>query len=264
MPLPDGLLKLIRRVITELPPAVVGELVRTLETAGLERNSMRQKLLGAAPTPGGRHLVRMLMEEWESGSDGITAASLAAALASASYSQKAAEEDLSVQLIWTGPTEDVPLRMTSQALLQLIDGAERDLLIVSFAVYDIPEIVEALSKAIIRGVRLVFVAETPDESKGKVSFGALPALGDLLIKQSQIYIWPKEKRRLDSKGRHGSLHVKCAVADDTTTYITSANLTGYAMRLNMEMGVLIRNCNLARQVTQHIQGLINQGDLVRI
>lgn len=105
----------------------------------------------------------------------------------------------------------------------------------SFAVYDIPEIVEDLSEVVARGVRPRVVAETPDESEGRVAFGVLTALGDTLVRREQVY---------------------CAVADGRTTYVTSANLTGYAMRLNMEMGVLIRAEEFARQVKAHVKGLI--------
>jgi phosphatidylserine/phosphatidylglycerophosphate/cardiolipin synthase-like enzyme len=264
MPPSAELLNLIRQVATGLPPATLDELLRSLEEHGDKPydGSLKSKLLLQIPTPGGRHVANKLVDAWVREQKCVTANGLAVALAAASYSDKAAQEKLSVQLVWTGPTEDVPVRRTSQALLQIVNEAKKDLLIVSFAIYNIPEIVEALSAAITRGVRLTLVAETPDESEGKVSYGALPTLGDTLIKQSQVYVWPKEKRTVDSQGRYGSLHVKCAVADDDVAYITSANLTGYAMTINMEMGALIRSREFTGQVRSHIEGLIFKKILV--
>ena len=47
------------------------------------------------------------------------------------------------------------------------------------------------------------------------------------------YRWPLERRPRDDEGRHGSLHAKCAVADRELLLISSANLTHYALSLNM-------------------------------
>lgn len=256
------LLKEVRQVATELSPATVETLVRFLDGSNGPDASLRQAVLGRVPTPGGRFLVGRLLEVWGRHDPPLPATALAAALAASAYCGRAAREELSVELVWTGPTEDVPLRLTSQVLLQLIKEAREEILIVSFAFYNIPEVVEALSTAITQGRRLKIVAETPDESEGKVAYGALSTLGDKLVRQSQVYFWPKDKRPVDSQGRHGTLHVKCAVADDDVTYITSANLTGYAMRLNMELGTLIRSKEFARQAKEHIEGLIFKGVLV--
>lgn len=264
MPLSAELLNLVRQVAIGLPPATLDELLRALEGHGDKPydGSLKPKLLLQIPTPGGRHVANKLVDVWIKEPTCVTASGMAVALAAAAYSDKAAREELSVQLVWTGPTEDVPVRRTSQALLQIVNEAKKDLLIVSFAIYNIPEVVGALSAAITRGVKLTIVAETPDESEGKVNYGALPTLGDTLIKQSQVYVWPKDKRPVDPQGRYGSLHVKCAVADDDVAYITSANLTGYAMTINMEMGALIRSKEFTGQVRSHIEGLIFKKILV--
>jgi len=47
-------------------------------------------------------------------------------------------------------------------------------------------------------------------------------------------------RILSFRRDHGSLHVKCAVADASVALISSANLTDYTMSLNMELGVLVK------------------------
>jgi len=45
-------------------------------------------------------------------------------------------------------------------------------------------------------------------------------------------------------------------------FITSANLTDYAMNLNMEMGVLIRGGGMPKQVEGHFEGMITKKILV--
>ena len=45
-------------------------------------------------------------------------------------------------------------------------------------------------------------------------------------------------------------------------FISSANLTSYAMTLNMEMGVLIHSASFALEVSDRINGLISSGHFV--
>lgn len=56
-----------------------------------------------------------------------------------------------------------------------------------------------------------------------------------LVPTARLYAW-QDKAEPFSDGR---VHAKVAVADGTICFITSANLTGYAMEKNMEDGILI-------------------------
>ena len=78
-----------------------------------------------------------------------------------------------------------------------------------------------------------------------------------------VYVWPLAHRPLDDKGRHGSLHAKCAVADDAVLFVSSANLTAYALSLNMELGVLITGGDAPAQVEAHFGQMIESGILVK-
>ena len=77
-------------------------------------------------------------------------------------------------------------------------------------------------------------------------------------------MWPREKRPLTEDGRFGSLHAKIALADRQTLLISSANLTDYAMTLNMEMEILIWGGAVPQQVGNHLLNLVEQGIFVRI
>src|SRR5581483_11078194 len=123
-------------------------------------------------------------------------------------------EHHSFELVWTGPDVGViPLRRTEQALLQLITSATQRLLIVSYAVYNIPRICEALISAVKRGVLITIVIETPDRLEGQNTYNTLKALGSEVVDRCNVYLWPAEKRERDAKGKFGVLHVKCAAAD---------------------------------------------------
>ena len=224
---------------------------------------LKAKLLQYLPKLTWRNVVADLVDVWHTEAGHLDARALATALATAAHCETASRQELSVELVWTGPNpEGVPLRRTDQALLQLIRESEQELVLISFAVYKIPKVAHELAAAIRRGVKLTIIAETPEASEGKVSFGLLAALGFTIAQNAQIFIWPRHLRPTDESGRYGSLHIKCAIADGKHLFITSANLTEYALTLNMEMGLLVHSKQLASQVAVHIERLINEQILV--
>lgn len=74
----------------------------------------------------------------------------------------------------------------------------------------------------------------------------------------EIYVWPLEKRPASSR-----LHAKVAVADGELAFVTSANLTGYALDQNLEVGVLISGGQTPRRLKEHFHALIASGTLAR-
>ena len=78
---------------------------------------------------------------------------------------------------------------------------------------------------------------------------------------ARIFIWPLTKREIDPNGNHGTLHAKVAIGNSTHLYISSANLTDYAINLNMEMGVLISGSDLPANAQSHFDELIMDGIL---
>jgi phosphatidylserine/phosphatidylglycerophosphate/cardiolipin synthase-like enzyme len=61
-----------------------------------------------------------------------------------------------------------------------------------------------------------------------------------------------------------ALHAKCAVADARLLFVSSANLTDYALNLNMELGVLIAGGSQPQTVMAQFDELIAQGILQRV
>jgi phosphatidylserine/phosphatidylglycerophosphate/cardiolipin synthase-like enzyme len=112
-----------------------------------------------------------------------------------------------------------------------------------------------------RGVEISLIFESPDV--GKTAFAAIKAMGKELETLSKIYVWPFDQRPRDSAGRYGSLHAKCAVADEGAVLISSANLTEFALALNMELGLLVRGGDVPGQVVGHLRRLIGSGILTR-
>jgi phosphatidylserine/phosphatidylglycerophosphate/cardiolipin synthase-like enzyme len=130
----------------------------------------------------------------------------------------------------------------------------------SFTVYKLPTVSAALVAAAQRGVDLRIYLETPDSSEGKMAANTIHNLGPGVATQARVYVWPPHKRKKSNTGYQGVLHAKLAVADRRSLFVTSANLTGAAMHLNMEMGVLIRGGDEPGQVARHLDELVQRGD----
>lgn len=257
----DELAQAIQCLVDDLPAETVATLTDALEnTSQLDGLKRRTVILGAIPQPVVRERIIAFLDTWQTISPAMSAESVALALSAASKTIAAEREQERLELVWTGPDSRlVPLRRTDQALLQLIHSARHDLHIVSFAVYRIETVARALARAAERGVKIALYLETPDASEGRIALDTVRAFGREVRQQAQIYVWPLEKRLHAEDGRYGSLHAKIALADDRTMLISSANLTEYAMTLNMELGVMIYGGPLPGQVAAHLQRLVEMG-----
>jgi len=159
----------------------------------------------------------------------------------------------STELVWTGPTTPfVSARRTEQVLLQVINAAKQNLFVTSFVAYDVSTIVKALNEASERGVSISMLLESSQGHGGSVSFDVIGRM-QTLVPSAKLYAW----RNRVAPFVDGRVHAKVVVADSETCFITSANLTGYAMEQNLEAGVLITGGQLPRQLQEHLQALVD-------
>ncbi|MBT8768735.1 DISARM system phospholipase D-like protein DrmC [Metapseudomonas boanensis] len=197
-----------------------------------------------------------LIGAWQAST--VSGETLAAMLLAAAHAFRHAESRQRVELVWTGPTTElVPARRTEQALMQVIDAAQQRLFITSYVAYDIESIAKALKSAAERGVKIRFLMELSSVQGGKVS---IDPIGNLkkIVPDALFYVWKNK----DAAFVNGSVHAKVAVADGAYCFITSANLTGYAMDQNMEAGVLISGDPLPDQLHRHLEALAMTGVIV--
>jgi phosphatidylserine/phosphatidylglycerophosphate/cardiolipin synthase-like enzyme len=263
--LPKSLLEQIFALAHDIPLAAMGPLIRAIATAPQGQwTAISNRVQDAIAHPHYRKRASSLVEAWRSFAPELSPIGFAAAIESGAYCLNSARREQTIELVWTGPQSSIGLRRTDQALLQLIDRAEQNIIIVAFAIYNIPEIRSALVIAADRGVQLRIIIESAKESEGKITYDGLVALGTQVAMRAQVYRWPNEKRPMDNTGKKGSLHVKCAVADASSLLLSSANLTEYALYLNMEMGLLVSGGSLPAQVAHHFNELIERGDLVPV
>lgn len=72
-------------------------------------------------------------------------------------------------------------------------------------------------------------------------------------------IFVDNRRPRNQHRQFGSLHLKCAIADDSLLFTSSANFTGHAFDLNVEFGVLIRGGGMVKWMQRHFSELITDG-----
>lgn len=146
------------------------------------------------------------------------------------------------QVVWTGPeVEGSYVRATREVIRELIREAKRELLVVGYwlAAKDegegiVEELVELLSHAVQDHVDVTMVLDErkrPDGTDNKIILESVWPEG---VRLPQLFTW-----HLPHNDRHLKLHAKVIVADGEDGLVTSANLTRYAMDLNMEMGVRV-------------------------
>jgi phosphatidylserine/phosphatidylglycerophosphate/cardiolipin synthase-like enzyme len=207
-------------------------------------------LHGVVGTPAAAAVVDQLINAWQTTS--VSANELASMLLAAGHVFTKATNQQSSELVWTGPTTPfVSARRTEQALLQVINAAVRTLFITSFVAYDVSSIAKALNAANDRGVSISMLLELSKDHGGSINFDAIGKMRTL-VPAARLYAW-RDKAEPYSDG---SVHAKVAVADSTSCFITSANLTGHAMEKNMEAGVIITGGPIPKALCEHLNALV--------
>lgn len=215
---------------------------------------------GAAPaadalvgTPAARASVTRMLAAW--GAVQVTGDEVAGMLLGAAEARLRVERELSVELVWTGPTTRfVPTRRTEQVLLDLIRESRTELFLVSFVLYNVPSVAVAMNEAANRGVRIRVLLEASTAHGGSLSIDPSSTMRSY-VPSAEIFAW-KEKPEPFVDGK---VHAKVAVVDGVRAFITSANLTGHAMERNMEAGVLINGGPVPKALNNHLQALIDVG-----
>jgi cardiolipin synthase len=210
-----------------------------------------------------RDWFQRLRDAWQQSPD-TRPSELAAALRAAAATSLEVDQRCSVELVWTGPyTGMVPVRHTEQVLCEVIESAQRRLFLVSFVAYEIDSIIRALRGAVRRGVRIDVLLESSNEHGGRVNSDSVKAM-KRSIPTASVYTWTTQSKQDGPNKPVGAVHAKCAVADGTIAFITSANLSQAAMERNMELGVLLRGGTVPDKLERHLGYLVTTGIVERV
>jgi len=178
---------------------------------------------------------------------------LAGLLTGTARAVERARRHQSVSVVWTGPESGVSSsRLTAAAVIELINAARSQILLVSYATHTEPSISTALSAAVARGVTVTLLAERHQDNPSYTALGTpFPGLDALHLH------WPASSRPPGA-----SLHAKVIVVDDQVALVGSANLTSRAMESNIECGILIQGGPPAPSRTQPHHGPVRSRTLV--
>ena len=245
----DKLLDAVAAVVCLVSPEKVQAIATRIRRT--DASKADGSLSGVVGTPAATGVVDQLIDAWRATS--VSAEEVASMLLAAGHIFTRAAKQQTTELVWTGPTTPfVSARRTEQALLQVINAAEQTLFITSFVAYDVSTIVKALNVANDRGVVISMLLELSHDHGGSITFDAIGKMRTL-VPTARLYAW-RDKADPFSDGR---VHAKVAVTDGMMCFITSANLTGYAMEKNMEAGVLISGGNIPRLLDDHLRSLVD-------
>lgn len=183
---------------------------------------------------------------------------LADALRCAALAVKTVSSYEKIELIYTGPDAGSH-RRTLQALLEVIRDACSQLWMVSYLMGpDIDPVLSAIRERTEDGV-VVRVLLDHRHSSFEHTHTQLIAHAPKV----QVLIWPDEQRLIDGGGV-AALHAKCAVADGRRAFVSSANLAGWAMYHNFEVGYLVTGGATPLALAKHFEALLSSGTLQRI
>ena len=234
-----------------LPAEQVEVVAAVLEQQRGSRPPGSQGLRDLVPTEPFRAAIDRLVRAWDKHLQ-AGGESIALSLRAASAAYLKARDESTIEVVWTGPEGDVDVRLTYAVLLEVIRAASRRLTLVSFAAHRVQEVAHALQVAVNRGTEVRLILDG-----GTAADRAYHASGGI-----SVYTWPPTLLPDHDPG-HASLHAKAAIADDKIAFVTSANLTGYALDRNMELGLVVRGGDVPRLLADHFAGLIDRGVLVR-
>ncbi len=140
-------------------------------------------------------------------------------------------------------------RLTSVVVIDLIDQAQTDVLLVGYAVHTEPSVAEALHRARGRGVAITLLLERNLDNPAFASAGAaFPGLTATRLS------WPASARAAGA-----SLHAKVLVVDGAAALVGSANVTGAAFERNLECGLLVQGGPQPAAICAHVRSLTELG-----
>lgn len=251
--LTDNIYAFIQRV----PAGMLDQVCRILETAPTTASvDFIKKKLPSTNNADLQHLLHQIMNaavgqvSWEALGYGMKMA-----FATHTYDN----EKRKIEMLWSGPApaEHLAARRIDQALYDLIDSAKREIWLVTFAAVKVNRLVAGLSKAAERGVKIRLILEFSGTSEGQLSFDALKAFPENLIRVAEVYFWPVEKRERNAAGKPGKLHAKFALIDDSIL-VSSANLTDDAFNRNLEIGMKVQDSDLIQWAKNYFESMIGK------
>jgi hypothetical protein len=257
------------RLLAEIPERALASLAASLRGGAL-RYGLSDHGIGMAIGPAAARVAPSLNQLVEAGwSPEQLAIAIEAHLGGRSSEASHALE-ATTELVLSGPeVAGIPTRDTAAVFRTLLREATREILVTGYAVHGGRELfAEAAARLDADpGLAMTLVLDFRRDAD-------TTATSVLARRRSEDFWkrdWPKASRRPrllydprglepDQKAR-AAMHAKVVVVDRKVAFVSSANLTERAQERNIEVGVLIREESLARQLAEYFEGLEREGVL---
>ena len=244
-------------LIQDQHPAKIRSLSNRIRSTPIENCA---SLSGHFSTDIANQLLDDVLKQWQR--VGCSSDELAGLVAGASIGYIEQKERERVQLVWSGPDlKQFPVRRSEQVLLELINGAEESLFIVSFVLVNVPSIEDAIAKAVERGVDVRMLIESEDKKEDSDNFRETVVRLYDSISGIMLYVWPRANRE-NTQGGFARVHAKCAVVDDNKAFVTSANLTSAALDKNIEVGIQLTGGNIPLGISKQLKAMITSKEII--
>lgn len=157
------------------------------------------------------------------------------------------------------PTDPARSAQLAAALQTYIDDAESEIVAVTAYLIPTPELAATMRRAAARGVRIRILTNSLRSNNHTAAHSSYRGfIDDLLSEGIELH-----EVRTEAKDRHLymaapvadknlALHAKLLLIDDHLTFIGSANLDPRSLKLNTEIGILVKSAALNRRVREII------------
>lgn len=158
------------------------------------------------------------------------------------------ERNETTELVITSPDSfRVKLKKTKDVVYSLVSKAEKSIIITGYSISDFfSEMLDVIIRKSQQGVYVTLYANDLEKQKS-----VLERL--LLYRNKFLRIYEYQKDRED---KMAALHAKILVVDKEVALISSANLSYHGMQGNIEMGLLIRSMDKAKQIENFLKELV--------
>ncbi len=248
-------------------------IVAAIETGQLTYSSGPVGVSSVLKGMPGSHNLMEFIKAWRLSAEHLSGSDVAAMMKSSLACYRLAQDRAhTVDTVWTGPeVAKSELRRTEAVVREIIDNAERELLIVGYWLVTSTEQIKTLIELLIQkarsGVHIRFVFDPGEKSGGPDNFSALASLWPInhVDAPREVYSWSEHMAK--TTGKNGQLydrklHAKVIIADRNDALVTSANLTHAGFLENLEMGLRIQGL-MAGALVRHFDLLIEEGILER-
>lgn len=170
-------------------------------------------------------------------------------------------------VVLSGPAvPGVPTADTAAVMNTLLTHAEREVLLVGYAVYNGKKLFEPLA-ARMRACPDLTVTMCLDIRRPHGDARPAAEIEAAFAREFRERHWPWpqtprlyfDPRSLESGLERASLHAKCVIVDRSIALVTSANFTDAAQWKNVEAGVEIRHRPTVERLANYFGGLIHLG-----